>query len=317
MTISKYPNGFRDGVSIQNMPVLNTYGNKVYWVYYDTTNSTGGADGNPGTFEKPFATLDYAVGLCLASRGDIIMLKPNHNETISTATALALDVAGISIIGLGKGSTRPKFILDTATSTTIAVSAASISIENIIFSANFADVADLFTPTATDFSVVGCKFTQEATDMNFIDIVDTSTSDNESDGLTIIGCEWVEPDVSSASLVNVDADLEGLTVQDCYIDLGINGVLSTIAEVATGKDLTNLDIRRNYSSRLVTASAVQLITFAGSTTTNTGIMESNRCRSLDVAGEIIVTAGTNISFYDNLTTSAIDKSGYILPVIDA
>jgi hypothetical protein len=317
MTVSKYPNGFRDGVSIQNMPVLNTYGNKVFWVYYDTTNSTGGSDGNPGTFEKPFASLDYAVGQCTASRGDIIMLKPNHNETISSATALALDVAGITILGLGRGSTRPKFILDTATTSTIAVSAASISIENVIFSANFADIAELFTPTATDFACIDCKFTQEAVNMNFVEIADTGTTNNEVDGLTFVGCEWVEVDTASTSLVNVDADIEGLTVQDCYIDLGVNGVLSAIAEVAAGKDLTNVDIRRNYVSRLVTASAVQLITFVDTTTTNTGIMEDNRCRSLDVAGELLLTAGTNISLYNNLSTSAVDASGYVLPAIDA
>ena len=323
MSMSNYPNGFKDGVSINNVPLTMTNPGDVFFVsnadvLLDKNQSVAGVDqAGGGTFQRPFRTLDFAVGQCTASRGDLIIIAPGHSETLSTATALAMDVAGITVLGLGVGTLRPKFILDTLTTTTIAVSAANISFKNVVFSANFADVAALFTLTAANFACEDCEYTQEATSMNFVDIVDTSTVDNSADGLTQIRCKWIEVDVASGSLVNVDSDIDGLKVHDCYIDLGVNGVLSTIAEVAAGKDLTNIDVRRNYSSRLVAASAVQLITFADTTTTNTGIMEGNRCRSLDVAGEIIVTAGSNISFYDNLTTSAIDKSGYILPVIDA
>jgi len=323
MGMSNFPNGFKDGVTINGVPLTLTNPGEVFFVsnadvLLDKNQSVAGVDqAGGGTFQRPFRTLDFAVGQCTASRGDLIILAPGHEETISTATALAMDVAGITVLGLGVGTLRPKFILDTATTATIAVSAANISFKNIVFSANFADIAALFTITAAGLVREDCEYTQEATNMNFVDIDDTDTTDNSADGLTHIRCKWIEPDTAAGSLVNVNGDLDALKVHDCYIDLGVNGVLSTIAEVASGKDLTNLDIRRNYSSRLVTASAVQLVTFVDTTTTNTGVMESNRCRSLDVAGELIVTAGTNISFYDNLTTSVIDKSGYILPVIDA
>ena len=286
-------------------------------IYFVDSGAANASDSNKGTQQKPLLTLDAAIGLCTASNGDVIILMPGHAETISSATALAIDVAGVNIVGLGEGTDRPKFILNTATSATIAVSAANVSITNCVFSANFADIAELFTPTAVNFKAISCKFTQEAVDMNFVEIADTGTTDNEADGLSFIGCEWIEVDVSSTSLVNVDADLDRLVVEDCYIDLGVNGVLSAIAEVATGKDLTNVSIRRNYVSRLVTAAAVQLITFVNTTTTNTGIAESNRCRTLDIAGELLISAGTNISCYDNLSTAVIDKSGYVLPAIDS
>ena len=315
MTRTNFPGGFPFGVSVSGLPInIPTPGN-VYWVDSGDANA---ANANDGTATYPLATIDGAINKCTASQGDIIFVKAGHAETLSDATSLNADVAGVKIIGLGEGSDRPTITLDTATTATIPVSAANVSFSNFIFSINFADVVAVFTlTTAKNFKVVDCDVLPLAVDMDVTRVVDTSTTDNAADGLTLIGVKWIDVDASTETLVDVDADLEGLTIHDCYIDLGVNGVLSTLAEVAAGKDLTNLDIRRNYSSRLVTASAVQLITFVDTTTTNTGIMESNRCRSLDVAGEIIVTAGSNISFYDNLTTSAIDKSGYILPVIDA
>jgi len=305
---------------MRGVPVTQTHPGQVFLVNNSSVlpdGGVGGNDGNAGTYTKPFATLAYAVGKCTASRGDIIAVMPGHAEPLSTATALALDVAGVAIVGLGSGTLRPNFTLDTATTTTIAVSGANTSIKNVIFTANFADIADLFTPSAVDFHLEDCKFTQAATNMNFVEIVDTGTTDNECDGLSFLRCEWIEPDTATTSLLNVDADLDRNSVVDCYIDLGVHGVLSAIAEVAAGKDLTNVSWKNNYVSRLVTASAVQLATFADTTTTNTGIAQGNVCRSLDIAGELLISAGTNISQFNNYSTSVIDKSGYLLPAADA
>lgn len=323
MSMSNYPNGFKDGVTINNVPLTLTNPGQVFFcsnadVLLAENQSVAGVDqAGQGTFQRPFRTLDFAVGQCKASRGDLIILAPGHEETLSTATALAMDVAGVTVLGLGTGTLRPKFILDTAVTATIAVSAANISFKNIVFSANFADITTLFTPTAVNFVTEDCKFTQEAVDMNFLAIGVTGTTDNEVDGITFIRPEWIEVDASTTTLLDVNCDVDRLKVVEPYIDLGVNGVLSSIAEVAAGKDLTNLFIDGGYVSRLVTASAVQLITFVDTTTTNTGIIQNVKMRSLDTAGELIVTAGTNISYYDNKSTSVIDLSGYVLPAIDA
>lgn len=320
MTISNFPNGFLNGVTIRNAPIQQSHPGQVYWVNSTSVlapGGKGGADSGSGTYNQPFATLDYAVGRCQPSAGDIIMLMPGHSETLSSATALALDVAGIAIVGLGSGTLRPKFILDTATTTTISVSAANISVKNCIFSANFADIAELFTPTAVEFHCEDCKFTQEAVNMNFVEIADSSTTDNEIDGLSFLRCEWIEPDTATTSLINVDADIDRLRVVDCVINLGINGVLACIAEVAAGKDLTNVYIHGNNCIRLVTASAVGLITFADTTTTNTGIMSNNTWTHRDILGELLLTAGTLIHTFDNKASGVINTSGYLLPAADS
>jgi hypothetical protein len=320
MPVSNFPDGFKNGLTVRGIPLTMSNPGEVFWVGnggVPVKGGVGGLDGNNGTFQRPFATLDYAVGKCTASRGDTIIILPGHAETLSSATALVLDIAGIAILGLGTGTLRPKFTMDTATTTTIPVSAANISIKNVIFSANFADIAEPFTVTATDFHLEDCQFTQEATNMNFVEIVDSGTTDNEIDGLSFLRCEWIEPDTATTSLVNVDADIDRLSVVDCDINLGINGVLACIAEVAAGKDLTNCYIHKNRCTRLVTASAVGLITFADTTTTNTGTISDNFWTHRDIAGELLLTAGTNVNAFNNYATGVIGTSGYLLPAADS
>lgn len=320
MSISNYPNGFTNGITIRGVPITVSNPGEVFWVNGSSViakGGVGGSDGNPGTYKKPFATIDYAIGRCTASRGDVIMVMPGHTETVSAAGGIACDVAGVSIVGLGVGTARPTVTLDTATTASITVSAANVSIKNMIFTANFADVAVLFDPTAVNFHVEDCKFADTAADMDFVNIANGGTADNDSDGLSFLRCEWIAIDAATEALLDVDVDLDRLSVVDCYLDLVVNGVLSAIAEVAAGKDLTNLTFSGNYVSRLVTASAVQLATFVDTTTTNTGIAKGNLCRCLDTAGELLISGGTNISQYDNKSSSVIDKSGYLLPAADS
>ena len=321
MTQSTYPNGFPNGVTLRGAPIQALYMGKIFFVNGTSVvvpGGQGGSNGNKGTYLAPFATLDYAIGQCTANRGDVIVIMPGHTETISDATSVLLDVAGIAIVGLGSGTLRPTFTFDTATTASAPVSAANISIKNVIFTADFADIAEVFPlTTAKNFHLEDCKFTTTAAAKNFVEIVDTSTVDNAADGLSFLRCEWIEVDAATTSLVNVDADLDRLSIVDCYIDLGVNGVLSALGEIAAGKDLTNITCSGNYVSRLVTASAVQLFTFVDTTTTNTGLCKDNLCRSLDILGELLISAGTNISQYNNYSTSVIDKSGYLLPAADA
>jgi len=321
MPISNFPNGFLNGVTIRGVPLQQTQPGQVFFVNGSSVLAFGAVAGvnqsGKGTYTRPFATIDFAVGECTASRGDIICVMPGHTETLSTATALAMDVAGVAVVGLGSGTLRPNLTLDTVTTATIAVSAANVTFKNVIFTANFADIAELFTPTAVNLHLEDCKFTQAAAAMNFVEIADTSTTDNEVDGLSFLRCEWIEADLATTSLVNVDADIDRLSVVDCDINLGINGVISCIAEVAAGKDLTNCLIDNNRCTRLVTASAVGLITFADTTTTNTGTISNNKWTHRDTAGELLLTAGTNVNAFNNYATGVIGTSGYLLPAADS
>jgi hypothetical protein len=152
MALSNYPAGFANGVTVRGLPLLNAYPGNVFWVHSGT-----GSDGNKGTFDRPFGTIDYAIGRCTASRGDIIMVKAGHTETISAAAGIALDVIGVAIIGTGTGALRPT-INFTATTSTFAISAASCSVYNVLFTGGVDAVVSPIVISAADVSLINVEY---------------------------------------------------------------------------------------------------------------------------------------------------------------
>lgn len=200
----------------------------------DGTDSTGFGS-HPDT---PFASIDFAVGQCTASQGDVIFVLPGHSETLSAAGALDLDVAGIHIIGVGEGADQPIVTLDTATTTDIDVDAASITVENIHFSANFADIAVCLDVNADDFTLRRCRFTETATNMNFLVCVQDAAA-AASDRITIEDCRAVGLlDASNTHFVNFGGTGTGHKVVRNFLSgdwgtmaIGGSGVI-TFCEIA-------------------------------------------------------------------------------------
>lgn len=167
MTASNFPNGFANGITIRGVPLLTAHPGNVFWV-----DSGAGSNGNKGTFDRPFSTIDYAVGRCTASNGDIIMVKPGHTETVTAAAGLALDVAGIAVIGLGAGANRPTVNFTTATTADMDVDAANITVYNLLFTGGIGALAGPIDVNAADFSLVNCEYrdvTGQATDVIIAD----------------------------------------------------------------------------------------------------------------------------------------------------
>ena len=153
------------------------------------------------TPDAPFATIDYAVGKCTASQGDVVYVMPGHAEVVSAAAGLALDVIGISIVGLGNGSLQPTVTLDTANTADVDVDAAAITVENIHFVANFADIAAAIDVNADDFTLRNCRFSEAATNMN-AKIWVQDAAGTGSDRITIEGCRALALDAANTHFVN-------------------------------------------------------------------------------------------------------------------
>lgn len=318
---SNYPGGFANGVTIRDVPIINSHPGKVYWVSNASTlqrGQRGGSNSNKGTYDSPFSTLAYAVTQCIANRGDVIFIKPGHAETISSATALTLSIAGVAIIGLGLGASRPTFTLDTATTATINVTAANIAIKNCIFSANFADIVSFFTlTTARNFTLECNLFKATATDMNSLYVVDTNATTADCDGLSIIGNKWIEPDTATLSMIKMDGTNDSITVTGNYLSLGVNNNKAAIAAIATGKIITNADIGSNRVFRLNTDSATGAILVTTDGSTNTGMIYSNFVQHADTAAEVLVTASAGFGVFENFASGVAGASGYLLPAADS
>lgn len=152
---SNYPSGFLNGVTIRGVPILQLHPGKVWWVNNSSVLAEGGIGGsntNPGTYQKPFSTIDYAIGRCTAGRGDIICVMPGHAETVSTAGGIALDVAGVAVVGLGRGSLRPTLNF-TATAATMTISAANTSLVNVLLTGGIDAVVSPLVVSAADVYV--------------------------------------------------------------------------------------------------------------------------------------------------------------------
>lgn len=143
--MSDYPHGWRNNFSVRNIPIVMSNIGNTFWV-----DSGLGSDSGSGDRDHPFATIDYAIGRCTASNGDRIMVAAGHAETLTAAGAITCDVAGVAIIGIGEGGNRPTLTFGTSTSASVVISAANVTIANIVGVANIDGLTNPFHVQASN-----------------------------------------------------------------------------------------------------------------------------------------------------------------------
>lgn len=322
MPTSNFPKGFSGGVTIQGMPVLMAYATSqrtlggtektgVWWV-----DSVNGLDGNNGTYQLPLATLGRAWALATAN--DIIMLKPGHAETISNATAATQlwNVAGVSVIGLGVGAQRPTFTLDTATTSTITVSAANISCQNCVFVANFLNVAVLFTlTTAKGFSLVGNEIRDTSATLNFLNLMGLSTTSNANDGLVVQNNNvFLAATSGVVNFISFLGTVDRVIIQGNYYQAQTTGT-GAIFPIATGKAVTSLLVLNNlWNIQNAAGTATGYLITAN--TAGTGFIHGNFDSALPTT-PLQVTAARGFVYGLNYHTDQADLQGYLVPAADA
>lgn len=284
-------------------------------VFVDSVN---GASNGDGSSLRPFSSVQNAFAKSGLSTGDAIVCLMSHAETISSATSLSLSVAGIRIIGMNEGALRPTFTFTTAATATINVTAANITIENCLFVANFADVVSAFTTTtAKNFSIKNCEFRDTSSALNFNYLVDTNTTTNDTDGLSITDSYWFGLTATANSgCIKMDGTNNRLFFRRNYITHAAT-TAAGFMQIATGKVVTNMICDSNVfnlvgATNLTTGT---LITTDGST--NSGVIMKNTVHELDATSEILVTASSGFIFDQNSSSAVADKSGYTLPAADA
>lgn len=265
MPLSNYRHGFPNKVTIREFPIMemqNGNGN-VFWV-----DSNKGSNGNKGTFDRPFATLDYAIGRCTANQGDKIFLAANHAETIIAAGTITADVAGIQIIGLGTSDDRPTVTATTDAAATFLVSADDVYIANIKFACNITSQVTMLDCNAARTIVDRCRFEEGTqTGLTFIDV--NGGAANACDGVEIRGCEFYAPtagNMNAAIELGEVADNIKILTNSIYGDFDDAGIHNP-----TGKTLTNMSIENNVIANLLTGQhAIELVSAC------TGVCVDNR-----------------------------------------
>lgn len=302
---TNFPAGLRSrGIPVPSQDDLLTLGD----VFFVDSTHTNASDGNDGTSpQHPMATIDAAIGKCTASKKNLILVAPGHVETIAGAAGIACDVAGISIIGIGNGSNRPT-VTWTATGSTWTVSAANVTVKNIIVTNTTAASTKLFSVTAA-----GCL-------LDKVDYVEGAAiplqfclTSAAADQLTITNCDhraatagasaqlWIQL-VGTDDTV-IDHNTFMLTLQNGATTATINATTAVVRCV----------IRHNTIVQLGGTTQVSAILMVSA---STGVAHDNR-----VAANVTNIAGTialaSLYGHNNYVTRTVNKSGILDPVVDS
>lgn len=324
---SIYPLGFKGSLVARNMPLVQTQPGRVFWVnnssgFTGGVNSFGflaGSDGNDGSYYKPFATIQRGITACAANRGDIVMVGPGHAETIASATTLAFSKAGVAIIGLGYGSTRPTLTYSTAASN-IPLTAANCLIQNFLFKCNFADVVSCFTATGTatptDFSIEGCEFRDGSSVLDFLAVVTGNATANALDGFRFVSNRISSLNTTAGrGTLSLLSATDRVTITDNYANYAVLNDTACFLQTSTF-NITNLDLGRNVAQVPNTSSTGGSFV-SGSGSAWTGMAYDNYFYQVDNTAGIWISTGHGSAFgYTNNfspITGAVDKSALINP----
>jgi len=283
---NKLQNGFIQGITVRGVPLTQAYPGKVWWVNGSsvvTKNGIGGVDGGStgtragtGSYNRPFATIDYAIGKVTAGRGDIIAVMPGYSQVIAAAAGIAIDVAGIAIVGLGVGSLRPQ-ITFTETDSTVAFSAANTAFIGFDLISNKSDVVTLVTVAAAALgtSFESCNFleTTPGNDLNYKAAVTLTTLAHDQ---SFINCTFAANDILMASFITGVVH-DRLYIENCRFYQ--SAAQTTLVALIVGSDLTSGVIRD--SGFISNKDGAKFLGFSG---TSTGVTWGCSFSSIDTAG---------------------------------
>lgn len=227
MSLTNFPYGVSSfGIPVIGAGPIVTTG-LVFFVHNGVGTDANGRGTDPS---RPFASIDYAVGKCRANKGDVIVAMPGHVETVVAAGGLDLDVAGITIIGLGNGDNRPQINFTTAVTADMDVDAADITIMNCRFTGGVDNITAMVDVNAARFSMINCEYADVTGQVAVFLLGDANADDLKIQGFKYKGD--AAAGTSAAIQLNGSANFE---LSDFFIDGNFaNAALEVITVAATG-----------------------------------------------------------------------------------
>lgn len=239
---------------------------KVFFVNNSTVlfpGAVAGAD-NASMGENelmPFATIDFAIGRCTASRGDAIFVLAPHAETVTAA--ITLDVAGVQVIGLPIGNRKPRITVNGAVDM-FTITAADCRISGLFCTIVTTDAATaIVNVAAARARIDNLQIIPSATSVN---VVDVFTLASGGDDCVIEDCDVRNTTVAVNSFVSIEAAVARLTLRNNFFfgDVATAGLID-------GAAATQIHIVNNTIGTIGTTIP------AGTLDSNpTGVVDNNR-----------------------------------------
>lgn len=213
-------------------------GSNLYYVnsaakYAADGTQVGGPNGrNP---DQPFKTINFAVTQCVANNGDVIVVGPGHVETIGAAAALAIGVAGVTIVFVGNEVDRGT-INFTATAGTVTVTAANVTIIGAMITNSIDALVNGIVVSGADFKMVNCEWRDGSATNSLIQIRTTAAGTR----MQLIGYRYFEDQTGGGTQKTEAIRIVGGSyhvLQDCSIQGSfstgtINNITTAIVSIA-------------------------------------------------------------------------------------
>lgn len=262
---------------------------------------------DPDGKERLFATIDAAIGACTANAGDTIFVLPGHTEAI-TSGSIALDVAGVSIIGIGNGASKPTLTFG-ATDSKISVTAANGRFENLRLTAGIGDVVTAFlhATAAQNTQYIDIEFTASST-FNFINCY-TLGAANISDG-----CRWERnylrtADAGQLALCVTAAAHNDLKFYNNYV---VHAAAAAGLLTAGSAELLGLDVRGNFVQTGQTDGTVGVLVITTGTASS-GCIVDNDMKTADASANVAIPIASKVYAARNYVAGA-DEVGTVVAV---
>ena len=283
---------------------LSGLGSQNWFVDSGGGSDTGSFDGK--TWQQPFSTLDFAIGQATPDNGDVIYVMPGHAETVSAAAGIDFDVAGLEVIGVGRGTARPTITMS-AVASTVHFDAANTHIKNFLFLTE-ADNTIVIDIDKADCTVEGCEFRARiaATAREWVTCIDIDGGTaNACDRTRILGNLFTSPTAGADNCI-------GLDEVQANVEIAYNQMWGDFADAPihnpSGSVLTNLWIHHNVLENTQTGDhSLELVS------ASTGVISHNLYKN-DMTQATGVDPGACWNF-ENYHSDAVDVSGIISPVI--
>jgi len=295
------------------LPLTVTNPGKTFWVNSTTViakDGVGGVSTAPGSYQRPVATINQALDLCTASRGDIIYVMPGYTETITAAAGgFNLDVAGVAVVGLGSGSLKPTLTYTTAAGADSNISASNTSLTNFRFVSGIANMTNCLDVTGADVTIDSCEFMCSAAATGMLTSI---TSSNLAFGLTVKNCVFNnESSIAGLSVTDVAVqaisfDGDNTTIIDNFItgSYSVTGILNvtTAAEGAL--------IGRNKIHNINTSAAAGGISVK---TATSGLCFDNNIFVLETSAVAGLLVNASLLCFENYAGNVITEAALIVP----
>lgn len=234
-----------------------------------------------------------------AGRGDVILVMPGHNESITADQAF--NVNGLKVIGLGEGNARPTVKYDNAAAS-ISLDTSNIHLENFRLLASVTGVT-IGVDVAGDGCVVRNNSMQYDTNVDEFTIGIRVTGDYGTvDDNEILGEDTVGATHGIQLSSSAYTKVRGNYITGQFSNAGISDTAAS----------AGLLIGNNFINNQDTGAS---ITIAG-TATSRGIVYDNRLATADstAGGLSSITAG-GFRWIENYATDGDSASGVLTPPV--